>query len=232
MTLSTKLYNARVPSSVFPLPYSASSSFCFNNQSFGATPAQDINLYPNRDDGIPLLLFPCATVVDTGTPAGITQDTLMRAMGDGTAYAAFPALPVQTTSVADMTRVLIANQKAKQYAASTIAALTFVAVAGETAPSGAPVITKASFIIHGNYTAIYAGPVASALVGDALVKTINPQASVTARLHPLPLSYSQNVRQSNYNVNLAVTFILLAMPYVPAAFGTFIVRERQVSWKG
>ena len=32
----------------------------------------------------------------------------------------------------------------------------------------------------------------------------------------------------NYQVNLVATFILLAVPYVPAAFATFIVREREV----
>ena len=50
-------------------------------------------------------------------------------------------------------------------------------------------------------------------------------------LHPLPLTVNEATIVGNYQVNLVATFILLAIPYVPAAFATFIVREREVKAK-
>jgi ATP-binding cassette subfamily A (ABC1) protein 3 len=36
---------------------------------------------------------------------------------------------------------------------------------------------------------------------------------------------------NNYQVSTVVTFLLLAVPYVPASFAAFVVRERQVKAK-
>ena len=56
-------------------------------------------------------------------------------------------------------------------------------------------------------------------------------SSISMSLHPLPLTTNEATIVGNYQVNLVATFILLAIPYVPAAFATFIVREREVKAK-
>ena len=59
-----------------------------------------------------------------------------------------------------------------------------------------------SYLIHGNYTAVFAGPLYAALMGNAIVKSLNPSVSIKASIHPLPLSYIELTVASNYNVNL------------------------------
>jgi len=48
------------------------------------------------------------------------------------------------------------------------------------------------YVVHANYTALHAGPLYAAIVGDAVVKTVNPAASVRTTLFPLPLTAAQN----------------------------------------
>ena len=88
-----------------------------------------------------------------------------------------------------------------------------------------------SFIAYTNYSAVYAVPLYQTLMVDATVRSINPTASVTSRFFPLPPTKNQDDFYSNYNVDLVVTFIMLAIPFVPAAFITYIVREKEVKAK-
>ena len=230
------LYNTVAGNTNFmPTPYSAATQFCANPQTFDyrvfGIPQQPpnvatINPYPNTDDSNPLL-GPCVAVSTTN---GFTAAYLMgKASADGTASAAtaFPLIPLPTAqSVGDMSRAL--RNPATKYRASVVGALSFTSIAGD-APSGQ--VIDVEYLVHGNFTAVYAGPLYAQFVADSVLKTITPKASVRANINPLPLTSIQNTVVSNYQVNIVVTFILLAIPYVPAAFATFIVREREVKAK-
>ena len=217
-----------------PTPYTAAAQFCDNTQAFnyavfGITkpPAGTaINPYPNLDDVNPALT-PCQAVSVTN---GLTVASLMnKASPDGTAVSAttFPLIPLNTAqNVGDVSRAL--RRPATKYRASVIGALSFTYLSGDV-PSGQ--INNVAYLIHGNFTAVFAGPLYAQFVGDTVLKTITSRASIKTNINPLPFTATQNTVISNYQVNIVVTFILLAIPYVPAAFATFIVREREVKAK-
>jgi ATP-binding cassette, subfamily A (ABC1), member 3 len=140
----------------------------------------------------------------------------------------FPARGDQgITSIYAMSQYILRNRL--DYAASQIGAFSFYSLDFSTkSPTS---VSNATYVIHGNYSALHAGPLYASILADTVVKTIDSKASVTVNIFPLPSTYSQKARLSNYNVNLVVIFILLAVPYVPAAFATFIVREREVKAK-
>ena len=52
-------------------------------------------------------------------------------------------------------------------------------------------VTTLKYVVHTNYTALHAGPLYAAIVGDALVRGVDPRASVRTTLHPLPLTAAQ-----------------------------------------
>ena len=85
-----------------------------------------------------------------------------------------------------------------------------------------------NYVFYGNYSALHAGPLYCSVIAKTVLKSISRGASIGVDIHPLPNTYQQQVILSNYNVNLVVVFILLAVPYVPAAFATFVVRVREV----
>ena len=76
-----------------------------------------------------------------------------------------------------------------------------------------------SYLIHGNYTAVFAGPLYATLMGEAVVKSINPSISINAAIHPLPLSYIELTVVSNYNVNLVSNFVFLIL------CSTFVIQK-------
>ena len=63
------------------------------------------------------------------------------------------------------------------------------------------------------------------------MKNFAPASSISMSLHPLPLTFNEASSNNNFAVNQIAIFVLLAIPYIPAAFATFIVREREVKAK-
>ena len=155
------------------------------------------------------------------------QATLMSKLGSSGATQ-YPAIGVPgSTSIFAMSQYILSNRN--DYAASQIGAFSIDSLSFSL--KNPESIASASYVIHGNYSALHSGPLYASIMADTVVKTIDSAASINIKLFPLPNTYNQKARLSNFNVNLVVTFILLAVPYVPAAFATFVVREREVKAK-
>merc|ERR1711871_1278666 len=86
-------------------------------------------------------------------------------------------------------------------------------------------------IISTNYSATFAVPLIQQILGSATVKKINSEHSIKTSYFLLPETRRQDEEFNNYNVDLVVTFMLLAIPFVPASFITYIVREKEVKAK-
>jgi len=82
-----------------------------------------------------------------------------------------------------------------------------------------------------NYTAVYGVPVYQQMMADATVHSLDSSASVATAMYPFPETRRQSDLFQNFNVDLVVTFIMLAVPFVPAAFITYVVREKEVKSK-
>ncbi|KAG5189428.1 ABC-2 family transporter protein-domain-containing protein, partial [Tribonema minus] len=59
----------------------------------------------------------------------------------------------------------------------------------------------------------------------------NEQASYTARTHPLPVTAQESIETQTILSVLACLFIIIPLCYAPAAFVTFVVRERATKSK-
>lgn len=68
------------------------------------------------------------------------------------------------------------------------------------------------------------------LVHTAYLQTISkiPGATITARNHPLPLTYDQKRQSNTISAFVAALFCMIAFCFVPASFAVFVVREREV----
>ena len=154
------------------------------------------------------------------------QSALISLIGDSGATK-YPAKGAVATNVEGMSRSILANRK--DYAASQIGAFSFYDIQGSL--KNPATVKSVKYVIHGNYSALHSGPLYASIMADTVIKSIDQTASVKVKLNPLPITFYEKAELSNFNVNLIVTFILLAVPYVPAAFATFIVREREVKAK-
>lgn len=205
-----------------------------------------VNPYPNNDDSR-MELQPCQVVSSaTSVNAGLTTTFLMgkasttttsttavtttsttAITGSADLLGTYPLIPLPNVQTVRGVSLALASPTSK-YQASVIGALSFTKVEGDPASKQ---ITSVGYIIHGNYTAMYAGPLYAQFIGDTVLKTVTPLGSIKTNINPLPLTTNQNSVVSNYQTGLVVTFIMLAVPYVPAAFATFLVREREVRAK-
>lgn len=71
----------------------------------------------------------------------------------------------------------------------------------------------------------------TSLVAEAALREFDPAATLTISVHPLPLTVYQKSMTNNFNVGLLVCFIMLAAPFMPAAFATFVIRETETKAK-
>ena len=117
--------------------------------------------------------------------------------------------------------------KRKDYQASTFGAVSFINYVKNNNND----LKEMKYYIHANYSAAHASHLFNTLVVDAAIKTYNSSYSLNMNLHTLPNTYKQKTTFSSYNTALVVTFILLAAPCIPAAFATFVVRERETKSK-
>jgi ATP-binding cassette, subfamily A (ABC1), member 3 len=92
-------------------------------------------------------------------------------------------------------------------------------------------VAEGVFILHANYTGRHASPLIAAIVSDGFMKSLDPSASVSVTVFPLPSTFKQKATLSGYNVDTVVTFILIAVSFVAAGMITFVVREREVRAK-
>ena len=113
-----------------------------------------------------------------------------------------------------------------KYEASQIGALSFLEIKTKGVNNAAEYM-KVNYAVHSNYSAVFGAPLMQKLVVDGIVRDIDPTASVKAFIYPLPLTGKQNTIVSNWNSSLMVFFLLLAVPFLPAAFATYIVREKE-----
>jgi hypothetical protein len=92
-------------------------------------------------------------------------------------------------------------------------------------------IDSVTYVIHANYTGVHSSPLFAAIFSAGLTRSINPSASVTVSIHPLPRTQKEDVISSNFNVTILSLFLLIAIAVAPASFATHIVREREVKAK-
>ena len=92
-------------------------------------------------------------------------------------------------------------------------------------------IDSVTYVIHANYTGIHSSPLFAAIFSAGLARSINPTASVTVSINPLPSTHKENVISKNFNVTILVLFLMIAIAVAPASFATHIVREREVKAK-
>ena len=117
------------------------------------------------------------------------------------------------------------------YASSTFAAITYEEVSthiftGTSAGAEQPLPASVKYTAHTNFTSQTAGPVLTMLVGDALVKTFDEDASVTMRLHPLPTTLLETAFLVAYAEDVVVTFTALSIPFIAGFFASNIAREK------
>lgn len=86
-------------------------------------------------------------------------------------------------------------------------------------------------VIATNYSTIFGVPLMQQILGSAVVNKLNSDHSIQTSYFLLPETKRQDDEFNNYNVDLVVTFMLLAIPFVPASFITYIVREKEVKAK-
>lgn len=92
-------------------------------------------------------------------------------------------------------------------------------------------ISSVKYAVHSNFTAVHGAPLTNALVGQGVVQSINPSAALKFNIHPFPLTGRETAVYDSFNANLIATFILLAIPFIPAGWITYVVREREVKAK-
>mmetsp|Transcript_14306 Transcript_14306/g.12938 ORF Transcript_14306/g.12938 Transcript_14306/m.12938 type:complete len:404 (-) Transcript_14306:1697-2908(-) len=205
LLLSNKLYNPHVNSNKLPTPYNYADTFC-----------------------LPSLYDTHQTNISLGECYYVNKYQFESIMSNISDYKVIsPLLPVDgAESIKDISDYLYDHRE--DYKSSFYGAVSFLDSKNLNDNNA---ISSVTYVIHANYTAVFAGPLFQALLGDGIISYINPEASSTIRLHPLPLTKKEDTILSNYNVNLVVTFLLLAISFIPSAWGTFIVREAETKGK-
>jgi len=90
---------------------------------------------------------------------------------------------------------------------------------------------NAQYYLHANFTALHAAPLFGMMLADGVLRSKDSTASLSVSVHPLPFTSRQSEQATGYATDTVVTFLMLAVPFVPAAIATFIVREREVKAK-
>jgi len=205
--VTPSLYNPGIATKNLPTPYMANSpsansiSFCYLPYYGGATQCKSTN------------------------PLWFTS-ALSNIKGASTN----PMVPVTSAvSVYNMSSYLWTNRNA--YQASTFGAYSIVQ-APSSATCGGNFLCTYSYVIHANFTALHALPLFSNLMADAVAKYKGSSTpSISVSLHPFDYTKAQSGVSSAYQTDTVVTFLMLAVSFVPAAMATFVVREREVKAK-
>lgn len=130
-------------------------------------------------------------------------------------------------TIEDMSQYLYDHRE--DYQASTFGAYSFNTI--DLQKSGEVGNASVSMFLHGNYTALHAGPVFSTLLAELYAKYYDPEVTIELIIHPFPLTTNEKTVFSNFNLSNLVIFILLAVPFISASFGGFVLYEREVKAK-
>jgi hypothetical protein len=146
------------------------------------------------------------------------QHDLMNSIDE---FANFPTIEYDATTIEEMSELIFRYRK-DVYRASQIGAASILVN---------NITSELSYLLHGNYSAVHAGPLYQALMADAFTASIDSDATVSVSLHPLPQTGQETSLTDSYNQDLVVTFTMIAIPFIAASFATFVVREREVKSK-
>jgi hypothetical protein len=127
-----------------------------------------------------------------------------------------------------ITSVYLVNN-IQTYKASQIGAVSFTEVGTKRVSNRT--LHYVNYVVHANYSALHASPLFNTIVSSAIITSIDPTASLTVSLFPLPLTSTQKDIYSNFNIYLVVIFLMLSISVIPASFATHIVREREIKAK-
>lgn len=205
------IYNQGIDTFIMPTPYTSNSSVCQTNYFMQ-----------------PPIEF-CRNAV---SPLSLSQEWnqsgIMNSVPDN------ENLPLHSgenmNTILDMSTYL--QNSRNDFKASHFGAISFNAIY-ETANTLDPNKNDITinYNIHANYSALHAGPIFNNILVSGVLRKINPDATLKTGLYVFPLTTRQETIYTNFNVDLIVTFILLAAPFIPAAISTYIVREREVKTK-
>jgi ATP-binding cassette, subfamily A (ABC1), member 3 len=87
------------------------------------------------------------------------------------------------------------------------------------------------YAVHANYTGVHAAPVFANMINSAILRLYDPSASISTTLRQLPITANEKRQATGFDSFYVCVMILLATPFIPAAFALFIVRERELKAK-
>ena len=207
--ISLKLYNDDVgdESESMPTPFSAGTRFCTT---------------PNvTADGEEL----CQAYTDVSGQAAV--------MDECSEADKMPPEAKDFDTVERMSRYLFNSRE--DYEASRYGAVSFEAITSDNNASS--VLSGVQYIVHSNFTGVHAAPLFQSLVADAAIRSIaaavgsDTSYTISLSVHPLPTTKREDEFTTGFSASLLASFVLLAMPYIPAAFALFVVREREIKAK-
>jgi len=201
--LNTALYNGGINTDFFPAVY---------NQD-PAISASSCNWVENINDYI--FTYPCS-------------DNQLNLLSNIPQSANYPLIAAKNATGIYNVSAEIYKQR-NSFEASQIGAFSIAFLANYSNQSTSTVYVD--YNIHGNYSALHAGPLYQALMADAVVHSIDPAASVTVSVYPLPYTSLEKSYLTTFNVDLIVTFIALAIPWLAASYASYVVREREMKSK-
>jgi hypothetical protein len=141
-----------------------------------------------------------------------------------------PVIPVNDAiAVYNMSRFLFDHRA--DFETSTFGAVSFSYTQYDPSNSSQNYLADLEYFIHANFSAPHSSHIFNTLVVDSMLKSYDPSASLLMNMHTFPSTHREKTQFASYNLDLVVTFIMLAAPCIPAAFATFVVRERETKSK-
>jgi len=203
-TISRGMYNSDITSNYLPTPYVNSEDASGTTAQYNDGAESDVN-----------------TFFFTRTTAQVTAGANILAKIDPTSN--FPLIDAapSTGATSFMNLSYSAFDNRENYEAMMIGSYYMMSTDDK----------KNTYAIGTNYTAIYGVPVLQMMMASATANYLDSDHTITTSFFPLPETKREDDIFSNYNQDLAVTFITLALPFVPAAFITYIVREKEIKAK-
>mmetsp|Transcript_10163 Transcript_10163/g.13988 ORF Transcript_10163/g.13988 Transcript_10163/m.13988 type:complete len:224 (+) Transcript_10163:526-1197(+) len=151
------------------------------------------------------------------------QSSIMKSIPN---YLNYPVKGASLRNIYDMSKYLFDHRN--NYESAQFGAISFLS---DSFKNQNKTISSISYVVYANYTAVHSAPLFASIFTSALTRYINPTATVSVSMHPLPNTKQENVISNNFNVTILSLFLLLAISVIPAFFATHIVREREVKAK-
>ena len=155
------------------------------------------------------------------------QDEIMINVQDASSLPLEPL--VSARSIYDMSYFLLENRE--DYKAARFGANSFFKIDKGNPGVNSGAISAVEYVVHANFTGVHAGPLFAHLVADSLVRLYDSAVSIRLRLHPLDETDREDTQYSSFNATNVILFLLLALPFIPASFAMFVVREKEIKSK-